>query len=249
MTDPDAPFDPLSRTFRPLGATYTARNITLHRQRMRAEAEFLAAHYQMDKTGKLPGDEGAQNLSMTKRRERIERLTTFPPIPPGELERLEGIIAAYGLPLTQLSSDTAAFVMRRVMLDFHRLAVLRREQRPGLFTREELIELMRVLKVRPAHLAQMVAGSSVSLDAAQGNIDRWLHDAARPTGTMAIRVNRLIEQNVRHPKRGGTPRPEKDLSTEKDTVRRRTQVRAAKERRAAVIPLAPSARRDADATT
>lgn len=249
-TDPKAPFDPLSRTTAPLGQTYHARRIHTNREAMRVEAEFLARHFQMNERGKLPDEESAKNLSIESRRARIDRLTKFPPIPLGELERLQGIIARYGLPLAQMDSDSAAFVVRRVMLDFFRMGVLRRDSRPGLFTREELIELLRVMKLRPSQLAESVAGRTITKDAAIGNIDRWLHEAARPSGMMAERVNRLIEQHVRHPKRGGfpVPRQEDELVQEAETAKRRRRYRAQEERRAIPIPLAPSARENADAT-
>lgn len=254
------PFDPLARTWTEQGKSWLARKARTDRAARVAEAEFLATHLQLDDRGRLPEEEAAGNKSLTERRERYAKLTDYPRIPDGERERLEGIIATYGLPLSALSSDTAAFILRRVMMDFHKLSSLRRAIQPPMFTPEELVELMRVLKVTPTQLADMLVGSQgpAATNNFRGSIFRWMHGASKPTSTLGLKVNALIDRYVRRPLRGGYPAPRKEetLSKEKDTVRRRNSRRAQEEKRAIPIPLAPSARNaqnaqkdaDADAT-
>lgn len=188
-------FDPLSQTWVPLGQSKLARDARAKKAQQRAEAEFLARHYQLDQRGRLPESEASFKLSVKARQNRSRLMRDYPPIPEGELERLEGIIKAYGMPMLRLSSDTAAFVMRRVMLDFHSLATLRRVVRPPMFTPEELIALMQALDVRPFQLARLV--DPKRYDAANAMIHRWLHGVNYPTGVTAVRVNRMIEQHVR----------------------------------------------------
>jgi hypothetical protein len=246
------PFDPLSQTWVEQGKSWLAKKARTERERNLAEAEFLARHFQLDERGALPEEEKSQNKGVGERQERVRRLTAYPPIPPGELQRLEGIIKSYGLPLSALSSDTAAFVVRRVMVDFHRLAVLRRTLAKPMFTADELIELMRVLKVKPAQLAEMVApGTGTTRNNAMGSIHRWMHGASRPTSVLAIRLNRMIEQNVRRAPSGGAPlkREEAQLSQKPETVRRRAQKQRKRQEDRIEAPLAYAVRKEeADAT-
>ena len=234
------------------GKSWLAKKARTDRERNRAEAEFLARHLQLDERGTLPEEEKSQNKGVAERQDRIRRLTNYPPIPPGELSRLEGIIKTYGLPLSALSSDTAAFVVRRVMVDFHRLSVLRRSLAKGLFTPDELVELMRVLKVKPAQLAEMVSpGSGVTRNNAMNSIHRWMHGASRPTSVLGIRLNRMIEQNVRRVPSGGAPlkREEAQLSQKPQTVRRRAQKQRKRQEGWIEAPLAYAVRKEAaDAT-
>lgn len=248
------PFNPLARTWVEQGKSWLARKAKTDRERRIAEAAFLANHLKLDERGRLPENERSGDKSLQARQERYAKLLNYPPIPEGERQRLEGLIARYGLPLTALSSETAAFIVRRVMMDFHKLSSLRRANSEPMFTPEELIELMRVLKVTPTQLADMLVGNQgpQATNNFRGSIFRWMHGASKPTSTLALKVNALIERYVRRPQRSGgypAPRKEDQLSTEKDTVRRRNSRWAQEEKRAIPIPLAPSARKDrADAT-
>lgn len=240
------PFDPLARTWTEQGKSWLARKARTDRAARIAEAEFLAKHLQLDAKGRLPEDERSGDKSLTERRERYAKLTDYPRIPEGERERLEGIIDAYGLPLSALSSDTAAFIVRRVMMDFHKLSSLRRAVQAPMFTPEELIELMRVLKVTPTQLADMLVGGQgpAAVNNSRGSIFRWMHGASRPTSTLGLKVNALIERYVRRPLRGGYPAPRKEseLAQDPETAKRRNRHRAQEAKRAIPIPLAPSAR-------
>lgn len=247
----DPLFDPETGTWRDLGKTLQAKRAILAREQKQAEVEWLARHLQLDERGRLPEEEQAGNWSVSKRRAIYNRLTNFPRIPEGELQRLEGIIARYGLPLSVLSSDTAAFVVRRVMMDFHRLAGLRRGTRKGMFTAEELLQLLEQLKVTPSEFGEMVWPQNPN--AARGNTYRWLHGVSQPTGLMAVKVNRMIEQQVRRKRTGGFPaRFEGEVKSDKPTtVERRERLNRARKRGVMHIPLAKSAQQredDADAT-
>jgi len=240
-----------------MGQSFLAKQAKTKKSRAVAEAEFLAAHFQLDPDGKLPEDEQAGNKGVKARNAQKARLYDFPRIPDGELQRLEGIIEKYGLPLSVMSSRIAAFVLRRVMADYFRLSTLRRAVRPPMFTAEELVELMRVLQVKPAQLADMVSPpKDGGRNNALGSIHRWMHGASTPTSLLAIKINRLIEQNVRHTRTGGFPGKFDGVarSTRPETVLRRE--RKYKERRRGkeemVIPVSQSAKealeRKADAT-
>lgn len=240
------PFDPLSQTWVEQGQTWLARKSKTDRERRRAEAEWLSNHFQLNGRGSLPEDEKSTHKSVKEREERYKALTAYPRIPEGELERLEGIITRYGLPLSALSSDTAAFVVRRVMMDFHRLSTLRRAIRKPMFTPDELIELMRVLRLKPTQLAEMVApGAGVGRDAAINSIQRWMHGVSQPTSVLGVKVNRMIEQNVRRRPSGGVPRPrsEEELSQKKDTARRRASRARARAEGQMEIPLSYAAQK------
>lgn len=244
-------YDPLARTWRPLGKTIQARRAQTDRTARIAEAEWLANHFQLDPQGRLPADEQAGNFSVKQRRDNRSRLTDFPRIPEGELMRLEGIIQKYGLPLATLSSDVAAFVVRRVMMDFHRLSALRRGIKDGMFTSEELLELLTVLKVNPGQFAEMVWPDNVT--ASRGNVYRWLHGISKPTGLMAIKVNRMIEQMVRRKgSKGGMPEMSKGMGTSDNPVsaaRRERKYRQRRREGEMDIPLARSAQEEADANS
>ena len=251
------PFDPLSQTWTPMGQSWLARKAKTDKARRLAESQFLAAHFQLDPQGRLPEEEQAGNKGVRARAADHKRLTDFPVIPPGELQRLEGIIEKYGLPLTALSSRVAAFVMRRVMLDYFKMSNLRKTTKPPMFTPEELVELMRVLQVKPTQLADMVAPPKEGgRNNALGSIHRWMHGASTPTSLLAIKINRLIEQRVRRSMVGGYPGKIEGVphSDKPVTVERRE--RKYKERRRKkeemVIPVSQSARealeREADAS-
>jgi hypothetical protein len=245
-------FNPLSSTVVPLGRSRLARTTKQKREEALVEAEFLAHHFQLDDQGRLGETENSTKISHAARTAIRKRLSDFPRIPQYEADRLESIIAKYGLPLSALSSDTAAFILRRVMFDYHRLSVLRRRVRKPLFTPEELIELMRVMNVKPFQLAHIL--EPVRFNAANGLIHRWIHGVNHPTGLTAIKTNRLIEQQVRRKKAGGFPAPrqEEALSDKPATVERRSRLRRAE--KALNLPLASAARKqregnnDADAT-
>ena len=245
-------FNPLSQTNVPLGRSKLARDTKQKREEAVAEAAFLAKHFQLEGGGRLGETENSTKLSYSARQAMRKKLTDFPRMPQYEVDRLEAMIRRWGLPLSALSSDIAAFIVRRVMFDYHRLAVLRRRTRKPLFTPEELIELMRVMNVKAFQLAHIVEPSRPN--AANGLIHRWMHGVNHPTGTTAIKVNRLIDQQVRRKKAGGFParREDETLSDKPQTVERRTRLRRAEQR--LNLPLASAARKqreehtDADAT-
>lgn len=242
-----------------MGQSFLAKQAKTKKSRAVAEAEFLAAHFQLDPDGKLPEDEQAGNKGVKARNAQKARLYDFPRIPDVELQRLEGIIEKYGLPLSAMSSRVAAYVLRRVMADYFKLSTLRRAIKPPMFTPEELVELMRVLKVKPAQLAEMVAPprDPDARNNSLGSIHRWMHGASTPTSLLAIKINRLIEQNVRNTRTGGFPGKFDGVarSNRPETVLRRE--RKYRERRRGkeemVIPVSQSAKealeRKADATT
>lgn len=248
-------FNPLSQTTVPLGQSKLAKTAKQKREEALAEAAFLTKHFQLDDQGRLGENENHQRLSHSARAAMRRKLTDFPRIPQYEADRLEEMIRKWGLPLSALSSDTAAFVVRRVMFDYHRLAILRRRTRKPMFTPDELIELMRVMNVKVFQLAHIIEPSRPN--AANGMLHRWVHGVNLPTGTTAIKVNRLIEQQVRRKKAGGFPAPRKedDLSAKPETVSRRDRWRRA--RAPLDLPLASAAsaarrqregKNDADAT-
>lgn len=250
-------FDPLSQTWIRQGQSWLARKTKTEKALRLAESQFLANHFQLDAQGRLPEEEQAGNKGVKARSADRRRLTDFPVMPPGELQRLEGIIEKYGLPLTALSSRVASFVMRRVMFDYFKMSNLRRTTKPPMFTPEELTELMRVLKVKPTQLADMVAPPKEGgRNNALGSIHRWMHGASTPTSVLAIKINRMIEQNVRRVRTGGFPGKFEgvELSAKPETVKRRTRVRNQRRRgeEEMVIPVSQSAKealeREADAS-
>jgi hypothetical protein len=236
------------------GQSWLARKTREAKARNRAEAEFLARHFQLTAQGALPESDRSTRQSVADREAKRQDLMDFPRIPDGELERLEGIIKRYGMPMTALSSDVAAFVVRRVMSDFFRLSILRRSIRKPMFTPDELVELMREMRLKPAQLAEVLApGSGISVNAAMNSIQRWMHGVSAPTSVLGVKVNRMIEQRVRRRPAGGAPmqRREEDLSQKPETVRRRVQKARLRAKGQMEIPLsyaAQKAREEADAT-
>ena len=245
-------FDPLTRSMYPLGEIKIARDARTKRMLAEADAAWMAKHFQLTEDGKLDPKESAQ-LTAKERAAKYKRLTDFPRIPPGELDRLERIIAQYGLPLAALSSDIAAFVLRRVLIEYHRLTTLHRRTNKGLFTPEELLELLTVMQLKPWELADALRGGQVGTrdrHAINNLIQRWLHGVNKPNGITAIRVNSLIEQHVRKTKAraGGFPavsRPGVARSENPDTVQRRT--RRERQRKPAVAPLTKAAMAEMEA--
>ena len=248
------PFDPLAKTWVEQGKSALARKARTDRERNRSEAEWLAQHLQLTATGSLPEEEKSTHKSEAERKRRYASLLAFPPMPPAEVAYLAHLIKNYGLPLSALPSDTAAFVVRRVMMDFHRLSVLRRTLSPPMFTPDELLELMRVLKVNPTQLAELTFRGATTRWNAVGSIHRWMHGASKPTSVLAIKINRLIEQNVRRKASGGHPEMQrgKEISDKPQTVERRERKTRARRRSDSgiAIPLsyaAQRAREEADA--
>lgn len=241
------PFDPLSQTWTPQGQSALARRWKREYESKVAEAEWLQRHFKLEDGGRLSRGEATHGLSKKRREEREDALTAFPRMPEHDLQELQRLIGAYGLPLARMDSDTAAFILRRVLLDYFKLTILRRSIRKPMFTPDELIELMRVMRLKPAQLAQVIQPDNYN--AAMGNISRWMHGASQPTGVTAMKVNRLIEQQVRRKKSGGFPalRPEGELSDKPDTARRRNQWRKQHGKdgsKDAVIPVSKAALRD-----
>lgn len=251
------PFDPLSQTWVAQGKSWMARKARADRAKRVSDAEWLANHFQLSPSGSLPEDERSTHKSAKEREERYASLMAFPRIPEHELQELERLIGAYGVPLSDLSSDTAAFVVRRVMMDFHRLSTLRRAVRKPLFTPDELVGLMREMRLKPAQLAEVLApGAGISANAAMNSINRWMHGVSQPTSVLGVKVNRLIEQRVRRRPAGGAPmaRREEDLSQKKETASRRARKERQDRQGQMQIPLSYAAQKareeaDADETT
>ena len=236
-------FNPLKQTQVPLGQSKLARDARTSKASAQAEAEWLARHFQLDAQGRLDSSESGEKLTKSQRDAKHKRLTDFPRIPEGELQRLEEIIKRYGLPLAALSSDTAAFVVRRVMLDYWRLSILRRRIRPPMFTPEELVALLQEMNLQVAGLADLLTPDRKS--GTNNMLWRWIHGVNAPSGTVALRVNRLIEQHVRRKKRTDAP-PSRVIpgrrgaytSTNPSTVARRQR----KWRRSEIVTDAPTTR-------
>jgi hypothetical protein len=201
------------------------------------EIDQIARHLQLP-GGRMPEDERGERLSRHEREAVWRKLRDFPPIPEPYLHELERLIGMYGMPLMELSSDTAAFVVRRVVSDYHRVRVLRRDYTAkALFTPDELLALLRTLRLRPWQLAEIVdPDRQHTVNAA---VHRWLAGLHAPTGKVgsgyAFTVNRLIEQHVRRPSKG-RPVP----SGSSGSAKRRRKERALVE--GLFIPLASSAR-------
>lgn len=226
--------------YKPLGDESTvARRAKLKRERQKAEAEWLARHFQLEGT-RYGAHENSTVLSLRQRMDRQEALVAFPRIPEHELQELQRLIGAYGLPIARLDSDTAAFILRRVLLDYFKLNILRRATKPPMFTPEELLALLRAMKLQPLELAHITSANNHN--AGLGNIMRWLNGGTQPTGIHAMRVNRLIEQHVRRSPAGGNPsqQAKRPRSQNPETVKR--AVRRAKRRTVVDAPLASAAR-------
>lgn len=240
-------FTPGDRDWQPLGMESTvARKAITKREAQRAEAEFLSRHFKLV-NGSLPPEEDSTKLGPDKRQARFEALNAFPRMPEADLQELQRIIGAYGLPLVRLDSDTAAFVMRRVMLDYFRLNILKRAAQPGLFTPEELLELMHVANLTPTRLAEIT--HPLLPHNGLTNIQRWLNKASVPTGLHAIRVNRLIDQHVRRRGKSRDQRREQRRGYQRGSIKPETVARSARQARADAkrgrieAPLASAARK------
>jgi len=235
------PFEPGDMEWKPLGEGSTlARRARVKREQQRAEAEWIAHHFQLDGT-KLGKGESTATLSLSGRKTRQDNLTAFPRMPDHELQELQRIIGAYGLPIAQLDSDTAAFILRRVMLDYYKLNILRRALKPGMFTPDELLALLHAMKLNPAELGAI----SKPNDPHGGltNVLRWLNEASRPQGIHAVRVNRLIEQYVRKvPSGGNRGQIASRGRSEKPATVERAARRATKPRYVTDAPLASAAK-------
>jgi hypothetical protein len=226
-------FKPGDREWQPLGMESTvAKRAITKREAARVEAEWLAKHFQLE--GTSLGDESSSVMSTQKREAYKARLTSFPRIPDHDLQELQRIVATYGLPIATLDSDTAAFILRRVMLEYFKLNVLKRSTRPGLFTTDELLELMHRQGWTISDLAEITKAEAPH--AGLTNISRWLNGASVPTGIHAMRVNRLIEQYVRKPDRprgrgssGGNPGQRlRNPTTNPDSIDRKRRARRAR---------------------
>jgi succinate dehydrogenase flavin-adding protein (antitoxin of CptAB toxin-antitoxin module) len=260
---PGEPFDPLAQMTTTPGASAQARWNRGRRAERLERARRMAIHLGLTATGGLPEDETGHNLSPKQRDERDDRLRTgFEEITPEALKALESLIDRYGLPLEELDTRIAAFVLRRVLLEYRNMAYLQRDQRQGMFTPQELVELMRVLHVNQHQLADLLAGQASPQKRYQTYvmIQRWVHGINKPTGVTALKANRMIELHVRRKTRGGmkpegSREPDEELSDKPATVERRTRWR---KRRAGEgemdIPLstaaqqARKAREESDAT-
>lgn len=192
-------FVPGDTSWKPLGErSVLTKRAKTKLESQRAEAEWLANHFQLEGAS-LGRREATKHLSMSGRKNRITRLTAFPRMPDYELQEFQRLIGAYGLPIAQLDSDTAAFVVRRVMLDYFKLGILRRAIKPPMFTSAELLELLHAMHLTPQELGRLTNPGNPSGGFA--NLTRWLNEASKPTGIHAVRVNRLIEQHVRRAKK------------------------------------------------
>lgn len=230
--------------YKPLGDESTvARRAKVKRERQKAEAEWLANHFQLEGT-RYGAHENSTNLTIRQRMDRQEALVAFPRIPDHELQELQRLIGAYGLPIARMDSDTAAFVLRRVLLDYFKLNILRRATKPPMFTPEELLALLRAMKLQPVELAHMTSPNNHN--AGLGNIMRWLNGGTHPTGIHAMKVNRMIEQHVRRKPSGGNPsRQAKNRSENPETIKR--AIRRARTRTTVDAPLASAAKQAMEA--
>lgn len=241
-------FTPGDREWQPLGMDSTvAKRAITKREAARAEAEWLANHFQL--VGTTLGIESSSVMSAHKREAYRARLTAFPRMPDHELQELQRIIGAYGLPIASLDSDTAAFVLRRVMLEYFKLNTLKRANTPGLFTKEELLELMH----RQGWTTSDLAAITKADDHRGGltNISRWLNGASVPQGIHAMRVNRLIEQHVRKADKrrpgGNFGQRLKNPTDNPDSIRRRTNARKSRTLSRDQVPTASAAMQDMQA--
>jgi hypothetical protein len=213
------------------------RALLAQRAERAAEMHALASHLGLTASGTLPEDEQAENESREARERRFAALRDYPPIPEHALRELERIIGAYGMPLEALSSEKAGFVFRRVLSDYHHIRAIARDyRRMGLFTADELRELLRVLGLGPWQLAQVIDPHHAhTINAA---ILRWLGGLHAPTGRggsgPAFKINRLIEQHVRGPSKRVTP-PDAPSGAAKRKHQARMQAEGLR------IPLATSA--------
>jgi hypothetical protein len=187
-------------------------------------------------------------MSKAKRDAYQARLTAFPRMPDHDLQELQRIVGAYGLPIAQLDSDTAAFVLRRVMHEYFKLSILKRASKPGMFTPDELLELMHRRGWTPIELASITRADDPR--AGLSNISRWLNKASMPQGIHAMRVNRLIEQYVRKPDQrrtgGNLGQRRKNPTENPDSIRRREYDRA--RRKIDNVPTASAAREEQEGT-
>lgn len=240
-------FTPGDREWKPLGMESTiARKAITKREAQRAEAEWLARHFQLE--GTSLGDESSTRMSKSRRDAYQARLTAFPRMPDHDLQELQRIIAAYGLPITQLDSDTAAFLVRRVMHEYFKLNILKRAAKPGMFTPDELLELMHRKGWTPSELGAITRADDPR--AGLTNITRWLNKASMPQGIHAMRVNRLIEQYVRKPDQrrtgGNLGQRIKNPTDNPDSIRRREYDRA--RRKIDNVPTASAAKQAEEGT-
>ena len=253
--DPSQPFDPLARTVLPPSEHARTRYVRGRRAYRLAQAKKMAAHFQLTPDGKVPESETSHTMGMVARDDRDDKLRDYPEMPLGELELLEDIIREYGLPLDRLHTDVAAFIFRRVMIDYRTFALLQRARRPPLFTPQELVELLRVLGLNQYQFSKLLTPGRTPQKAYSTYVmlQRWVQGENVPVGIMAQRVNALITQHVR--RKGGLTTnarvtDESKLSQAPDTVRRRRGKRRQEEdERSGHVqaPLARAARRTPDA--
>jgi hypothetical protein len=248
--DPDAPFDPLARSVVPRSITAIGRYARGRRLARLAHAKKMAEHLRLTDQGRIPEAEYARNQGAHGRDDYDAKLRHYPEMPEAVLTTLVDILTRYGLPLEALPSDTAAFVLRRVLLDYRYMALLQRQDRPAMFTVDELIELMRVLGTNQHQLADLLAphGSPQDKYGIYVMIQRWVQGVNRPWGLTAHRVNQLINQYVRR-KRVTTNASIKDeakLSHHPETERRRADKRrqAEAEQRRLNVPISRAAKRE-----
>jgi hypothetical protein len=235
-------FTPGDREWQPLGMDSTiAKKAITKRESARVEAEWLARHFQLE--GTSLGTESSTAMSSAKREAYRARLTAFPRMPEHELQELERIIGAYGLPVARLSSDTAAFVLRRIMMEYFKLNVLKRAITPGLFTKDELLELLHRRGWTTSDLAAITRADDPR--AGLSNIARWLNGASNPVGIHAMRVNRLIEQHVRKADQrrsgGNLGQRLKSPSENPETVKRNARARKSRTLSRDQVPTASAA--------
>jgi hypothetical protein len=213
----------------------TAESRARDSERLRVEnaayIERMRAHLQIN--GPL-----VEATTTAGREEERKRLVTFPTMPPHVRAELEQIIRLYGLPLADLASDVAAFVVRRCNFEFRSLVSKQRSLRPPLFTIEELRALLAAMHLEPADLAEMLSTTDEQKHSIYGSINRWLSGENYPTAGAALRVNALIERRVR--RTYASESGSRISSTNPETARRRAQWNAQKV--AKDVPIAPSAR-------
>jgi hypothetical protein len=219
---------------RPPQTTAASRARESERLRIKnaAEADFMRKHLRLDNEGL------AVPTTQAGREAERRKLLEFPPMPEHVRLELEQIVRLYGLPLAALSSDVAAFIVRRSNFEFRSVASRKRSGRPPLFTADELRQLLQVMGMEPADLAEMLTTTKPQKHSLYGSINRWMTGENYPTTGIALRVNALIERRVR--RTYASESGSRASSTNPDTVRRRAQWNAQKV--AKDVPLAPSAR-------
>lgn len=207
-----------------------------------AQLEALKNHLQLGQPNHGGVGIGSRLAKNRQQRESEDiALESFPKMPEAEKWRLEQIITNYGLPLMQLDTNIAAFIVRRVLRDYNSLTRHKRTVTP-LFTVEELQALMAELKTDWKGLAEITGTTNPKGGGKNNNlIWRWLNGKSAPQGTSAWRVNSYIERYVRRKSKPPTARPSENPAT----VERRERYRKSRQQSMAPVSQLTGKERDA----